>query len=214
MSNATIGSFTAGEWNAIKSDARRYEALVGEYGSLKAAREKGGVDTKTTKSGLSLSNAHNTVKVMTGQRQYKSNISKKSGLHLEGKKTQYNRLTTMSVKMGKGSTVRNTQAAGGAKAIKNIKASTTRPLRDQQKGSKALQKSGVYAKSSGSKSGSSNTGRGSGSSGSKSGTGRSTGLYKNNPKSLSGKAKANREKQQKKAKRDKKKKNSKRRFGR
>ena len=132
MSNATIGSFTAGEWNKIQSDARTYQQLRKEYGSLKEAQRRG-VDTKNTKSGLSLSNAYNTTRVMSGNRQYKSNISKKNGLPLEGKRTSYNRLSTLSVKVGKGSRVQNTQAAGGAKAIKNLKPSTTKNIRSQQR---------------------------------------------------------------------------------
>lgn len=151
MSNATIGSFTAGEWNKIQSDARTYQQLRKEYGSLKEAQRRG-VDTKNTKSGLSLSNAYNTTRVMSGNRQYKSNLSKKTGLPLEGKKTSYNKLSTLSVKVGKGSKVQNTQAAGGAKAIKNLKPSTTKNIRSQQNAAKALAKNYKPSTTSGSKS--------------------------------------------------------------
>ena len=167
MSNATIGSFTAGEWNAIKSDDKMYSALIKKYGTLKEA-QRNGVDTKSTRSGLSLSNAHNTVKVMSGQRQYKTNLSKKTGYHLEGKKTQYNQSSTLSVKMGRGNRVKNTQAAGGATPMKQSIQTTWQ--RHQQNAA-------AYATkniSRGTKSGTTST-RGSSSSGSKSGTGRGTG---------------------------------------
>ncbi len=151
MSNATIGSYSAGEWGRVQADAARYQQLRKEYGSLRAAREAG-VDTKTTKSGLSLSNAYNTTRVMSGNRQYQTNISKRTGLHLEGKQTSYNRYTTMSVKVGRGNTVKNTKAAGGAKTPQNKNIYKNKTA--SQQASKAFQKSGAYkpSTSSGSKS--------------------------------------------------------------
>lgn len=131
MSNATIGSYTAGEWSKIQADARTYQQLRKEYGSLKEA-QKQGVNTKNTRSGLSLSNAYNTTRVMSGNRQYKTNISKRTGYHLEGKETSYNRNATMSVKVGAGHRVQNTRAAGGAKAGQTNKDRSGR-LRNAQK---------------------------------------------------------------------------------
>lgn len=131
MSNATIGSYTAGEWSKIQADARTYQQLREEYGSLKEAQNQG-VNTKNTKSGLSLSNAYNTTRVMSGNRQYKTNISKKTGYHLEGKETSYNRNATLSVKVGAGNRVQNTKAAGGAKAGQTNKDRSVR-LRNAQK---------------------------------------------------------------------------------
>lgn len=131
MSNATIGSYTAGEWSKIQADARTYQQLREKYGSLKEAQNQG-VNTKNTRSGLSLSNAYNTTRVMSGNRQYKTNISKRTGYHLEGKETSYNRNATMSVKVGAGHRVQNTRAAGGAKAGQTNKDRSGR-LRNAQK---------------------------------------------------------------------------------
>lgn len=131
MSNATIGSYTAGEWSKIQADARTYQQLREKYGSLKEAQRRG-VNTKNTRSGLSLSNAYNTTRVMSGNRQYKTNISKRTGYHLEGKETSYNRNATMSVKVGAGHRVQNTRAAGGAKAGQTNKDRSGR-LRNAQK---------------------------------------------------------------------------------
>lgn len=167
MSNATIGSFTTGEWNAIKSDDRTYNALIKKYGSLKEA-QRNGVNTKSTRSGLSLSNAHNTVKVMSGQRQYKTNLSKRTGYHLEGKKTQYNQSSTLSVKMGRGNRVKNTRAAGGATPMKQSIQTTWQ--RHQQNAAAYATKNITRGTKSGTTSN-----RGSSSSGSKSGTRSGTG---------------------------------------
>lgn len=161
MSNATIGSFTAGEWNAIKSDDKTYNALIKKYGTLKEA-QRNGVDTKSTRSGLSLSNAHNTVKVMSGQRQYKTNLSKKTGYHLEGKKTQYNQSSTLSVKMGRGNRVQNTKAAGGARPI-NVKKREQITQGIQQRASKYATKTISRGTKSGSGSSKASNSSGSGS---------------------------------------------------
>lgn len=153
MSNATIGSYTAGEWGRIQADARRYLDLRNKYGSLRAA-QKEGIDTKNTKSGLSLSNAYHTNRIMRegGKGEYKL-VRNKNGTYREGKETSFSRNSTLSarvVKKGTGQTFNNKQAAGGAKTIQSKNRAKSYA---QQRHSRAIAKNLKPSTTSGSKSG-------------------------------------------------------------